>query len=66
MLHYVHQLLSEQIVYSGFLQLFSENDSTGALRVNQNSKVVAGQINNELKLTIKLHIQLISKSCPTP
>ena len=25
------------------------------LRVNQNSKVAAGQLNSELKLTVKLH-----------
>ncbi len=31
---------AEQVACSGFLQLFS-------LRVNQNSKVVAGQISNE-------------------
>ena len=43
---------AEQVVYSGVL--FSEIDAMRALRVNQNSKVAAGQLNNELKLTIKL------------
>ena len=32
----------------------AESDTIGALRVNQNSKVVAGLLNNELKLAIKL------------
>lgn len=47
-----------------FFTFFSENDATRAVRVVQNSKVVARQRNNDLKLTIKLrkarelHIQL--------
>ena len=49
-------------MYCDFLQLFlrkqlpaaAQNNAMRALRVNQNSKVAAGQINNELKLTIKL------------
>ncbi len=35
-----------------FYSFFSENDAMRALRVNQNSKVVVGQMNNELKLII--------------
>lgn len=46
-LHFFHQLLfgSEQLVYSGFLELVqqlppvSENDTVRAVRVNQNKKV---------------------------
>ncbi len=69
MLHYAQKLVSdcghllfaaEQVVYSGFLQL-SENSAMKALRVNQNSKVVAGQIKSELKLTIKL--RKANRSC---
>ena len=53
---------AEQVVYSGFLEFFlwkqlpaaAQNDAMRALRVNQNSKVAAGQLNNELKLIIKL------------
>ncbi len=32
----------------------TKNDAMKAVRVNQNSKVAGGQLNNELKLTIKL------------
>ena len=34
----------------------AQNDAMRALRVNQNSKVAARQLNNELKLAIKLHV----------
>ncbi len=56
--HYVHQLVSkcvclvfaaEQVVYSGFLEIFhwkqlpaaAKNNAMRAVRVNQNSKVAA-------------------------
>ncbi len=53
---------AEQVVYRGFIELYTckqlpavaKNDAVRAVRVNQNSKVAVGQLNNELKLTIKL------------
>ncbi len=53
---------AEQVAYGGFLLLFlwtqlpaaAEDDAVRAARVNRNSKVAAGQLNYELKLTIKL------------
>lgn len=68
MFHFVHQLLAnfvslpfstEQVVYKGFLELFLWKQSPAvsenvALTVNQNSKVVAWQLNNELNPILKL------------
>lgn len=54
MLHYVHQLVANCVCVSRqcLLQL---KTALRAERVNKNSKVVVRQLNNEQKLTIKLH-----------
>lgn len=47
--------MHSEVVLEGQPPSATENYTTRALGVNQNSKAVAGHVNNKLKLTLKPH-----------